>query len=162
MSKNAPIDYKLRMKIYTISINLNLSDYILFITGGKQGEWWVSKKIRQSFQSVRPEHTPIPKDWSRYKCMCFNRCHSAISNRESYYSLWKLCTLVPPRDYQNIQNNITCNSGEFTSQHKHISLVILVIEMCTFLVMKHSGYVCRNLVIIGVLVMCCVLLHLWI
>ena len=30
------------------------------------------------------------------------------------------------------------------------------------LVMKHSGYVCRNLVIIGVLLMCCVMLYLWI
>ena len=37
MRKNASIDYNLLMKIYTISINLNLYDYILFITGGEQG-----------------------------------------------------------------------------------------------------------------------------
>ena len=28
------------------------------------------------------------------------------------------------------------------------------------LIMKHSGYVCRNLITIGVLFMCCVLLYL--
>ena len=53
-----------------------------------------------------------------------------LPSRESYYSWWKLCTEVPPHNYQNnLYNNIS-KWGKSPSQHKSISLVILVIEIC--------------------------------
>ena len=67
MTYNAPIDYKLRMKIYTIPISQNLYDYILFIIGVEQGGGVVGfQKNKTEFPKRPTEHTQIPKDSSRY------------------------------------------------------------------------------------------------
>ena len=100
------------MKIYTISINLNLYDYKLFITGGEQGMVVGFKKINTEFQK-RPTraHTNTERLIPVCKlCMCSIRRYGAIYRIEKAIIHGVSSAVVPPRD----------------------SLVILDIEICIY------------------------------